>query len=168
MPENLSKRILTEKNPPGFPRRIPSGRADPIRARTVLGCTSFPEYRGHNSKKRGIIQRNCLFSRRRGAAVFSSIWWEDLLRGRTLVAENEQKGLFPDRHPLNVCISPSAKKYAFQGASVVTTLPDTLFMEFFQEFSIEQGVDGSKSRLVLGFVLEFGGNGGWSGAGLGG
>jgi hypothetical protein len=79
-----------------------------------------------------------------------------------------RKACFRIAITLNVCISPSAKKYAFQGASVVTTLPDTLFMEFFQEFSIEQGVDGSKSRLVLGFVLEFGGNGGWSGAGLGG
>jgi len=40
-------------------------------------------------------------------------------------------------------------------------------MQFFQEFSIRQGVGGGQSGLNLGFVLEFWEIGGWSGAGLG-
>jgi hypothetical protein len=41
-------------------------------------------------------------------------------------------------------------------------------MQFFQEFSIEQGVRGFQSGLNLGFVWVLFGNGGWKGAGSGG
>ena len=49
----------------------------------------------------------------------------------------------------------------------MATLPDPLFMQFFQEFSIGQGVGGSRSGHRLGFVLEMRGFGGWAGAGMG-
>jgi hypothetical protein len=39
-------------------------------------------------------------------------------------------------------------------------------MQNIQEFSIEQGVGGSKSGFNPGFVLELRGNGNWGGAGL--
>ena len=41
-------------------------------------------------------------------------------------------------------------------------------MQFFQEFSIEQGVGGSQPGLNSGFVWVLFGNGAWKGAGLGG
>jgi hypothetical protein len=59
------------------------------------------------------------------------------------------------------------KNCAFPGASVVATLPDPLFMQFLQEFSLRQGVGGGQSGLKLGFVWEFWYIGGWGGAGLG-
>ena len=39
-------------------------------------------------------------------------------------------------------------------------------MRNIQEFSIDQGVGGSQSGLILGFVLEFWYIGGWGGTGL--
>ena len=43
----------------------------------------------------------------------------------------------------------------FGGASVVDILLDPLFMQFFQEFSIGQGIVGSQTGLDFGFVLTF-------------
>ena len=48
------------------------------------------------------------------------------------------------------------RKFPYRFASGNSLLfPDPLFMQFFQELSIEQGVGGSQSGLNLGFVLEF-------------
>ncbi len=42
-----------------------------------------------------------------------------------------------------------------------------LFIQYIQEFSIKQGVVGSRSGLISDFFWESRGNGGWSVAGLG-
>ncbi|MDD1699433.1 MAG: hypothetical protein LUQ04_01425 [Methanoregula sp.] len=41
-----------------------------------------------------------------------------------------------------------------------------LFIQYIQEFSIEQGVGGSQPGVDFGFVWILFGNGGWGGAGL--
>jgi hypothetical protein len=78
-------------------RGAPLDRADPIRARKMPRCTSFPCARGHNSQKRG-IRAGTTGSSPAGIdeVIFSRVMRGGRFRIRAAVGLREGKGCFGD------------------------------------------------------------------------
>jgi hypothetical protein len=84
-----------------------------------------------------VIKRSCTLL----GSKIQGVWRDSTvkMKGRPVlrIGLTSESGIFPSE---KTCVSVGA------------TLPDPLFMQFFQEFLIEQGVGGSQSGINLGFV----------------